>query len=273
MTIERPIREKTDLPAASSLRIPAVLSTLLGALALTCTLAGLFVHGFYHLVDPVLLPGSYGQDWTSLAGVPTLAWAVRSARQGSLRGLTVWLGLLTYYTYAYALYTFGPQHTPLYPLYVVILSLSVFASVNISLSLDVSAFYAQLHDRLPIHLIILLVGTIVIVLTPVWVTMMIAAIHEGKPSLFSTIHVLDLAFVFPALTLTAAGLWQRRPSSYVWAGVMLVLSATMMVSLVVSEVIAVLQFTPDPLPLSLTFAVMALAASLLTGTYLRNLAA
>lgn len=42
-------------------------------------------------------------------------------------------------------------------------------------------------------------------------------------------------------------------------------------SLVVSEVIAAVRFTPDPLPLSLVFALIALAASSLTAGYLRLL--
>src|SRR6185295_1817413 len=115
---------------------------------------------------------------------------------------------------------------------------------------------------------IALFGAIVISLAPAWLAMMIAAIRDGTPSLFATIHVLDLAFVFPTLTIAAIGLWQRRPWSYGLAGPMLVLTATMMGSLVISEVIAALRFTPDPLPLSLVFAAIALAACWLTRRYL-----
>ena len=53
------------------------------------------------------------------------------------------------------------------------------------------------------------------------------------------------------------------------AGPLLILSATMMGSLVISEIIAAVRFTPDPLLLSLVFALIALAATLLTGSYLR----
>lgn len=103
--------------------------------------------------------------------------------------------------------------------------------------------------------------------------MMISAILSGKPSLFTTIHVFDLAFVFPTLLTGAVGLWQRRPWGYVLAGPMLVLAATMMGSLVISEIIAAVRFTPDPFPLALTFSLIALAASLLACSYLRLLPA
>ena len=176
----------------------STLSKSTAILVLICALPGLFAPGFYRLVNPVLLPGSYGQDWMSLAIMPVFLWAIQAGKAGSLRGLIVWIGLLTFYLYAYALYAFGPQYTALYPLYVAILGLSVFALVMASLSLDTSTFDSHLRGRLPIRWIIALFGAIVLSLAPVWIAMMLKAIQGGTPSLFTTIHVLDLAFVFPA---------------------------------------------------------------------------
>jgi hypothetical protein len=116
-----------------------------------------------------------------------------------------------------------------------------------------------------------LFGAIVMFLAPVWAAMMVTAIQEGKPSVFATVHVLDLAFVFPTFIAASIGLWRHRPWSCVLAGPMLVLAATMMGSLVISEIIAAARFTPDPLPLSLVFVLIAMTASLLTRTYLREL--
>jgi hypothetical protein len=253
------------IPTASNL------SRGTAVMVLMCATAGLFVPDFYRLVNPILLPGSYGQDWMSLAAAPLLLWAIQAGKRGSRRGLIVWLGLLTYCLYAYALYAFGPQYTTLYPLYLAIVGLSAFALLMVSLSLDIQAFCADLRGHLPTRWIITLFGAIVISLAPAWLAMMIAAVQDGKPSLFATIHVLDLSFVFPTLGVAAVGLWRRRPWSYVLAGPMLVLAATMMGSLVISEGIAAVRFTPDPLPLSVTFSFIALAAALLTRVYLRAL--
>jgi len=244
--------------------VARVLSAIAGLLVVVSTTAGLFVSDFYRLVDPALLPGTYGQDWMSLALVPILGWAMRSAMRESLHARVIWLGLLVYYTYGYALYAFGPQYTPLYPLYVAILGLSVFAAVDLSRSLDVDACSRRLRDRLPARGIIALFAAIVVFLTPVWIAMMLSAIRHGTPSLFATVHVLDLAFVFPVLGATAVGLWRRRRWSYAAVGPLLVLSATMMGSLVVSEAIAALRFTPDPLPLAFVFALIALVSTILT---------
>jgi hypothetical protein len=259
------------MASTSSLRVAAMASGLLGVLVMASALAGLVAPGFYRLVHPVLLAGSYGQDWMSLAALPALAWAVRVAGRGSLRGVVVWLGLLAYYLYAYALYAFGPQLTALYPLYVAIVSLSSMALVAVGLSLEIPAFSGRLHGKLPTRQIIGLFGAIVMFLAPVWAAMMITAIQEGKPSVFATVHVLDLAFVFPTLIVVAIGLWGHRPWSYLLAGPLLVLTVAMMGSLVISEIIAAARFTPDPFPLSLVFALIATTACLLTRTYLREL--
>ena len=142
------------------------------------------------------------------------------------------------------MYAFGPHYTALYPLYVAIVGLSAFALVMVSLSLDISAFYGHLRDQLPTRWIIAPFGAIVS-LAPVWLAMMMSAIRAGTPSPFATIHVLDLAFVFPTLIVAAVGLWQHRPWTYALAGPLLILGTTMMGSLVVSEVIAAVRFTPS----------------------------
>ncbi len=152
------------MASTSSLRLAAMASELLGVLVIASALAGLVAPGFYRVVHPVLLAGSYGQNWMSLTALPGLAWAVRVARRGSLRGVVVWLGLLAYYLYAYARYAFGPQLTVLYPLYVAIVSLSSIALVAISLSLEISVFDGRFHGKLPTRQIIVLFGAIVIVL-------------------------------------------------------------------------------------------------------------
>jgi hypothetical protein len=250
----------------------STLSKCTAVLVLICALAGLFIPGFYRSVHPVLLPGSYGQDWMSLATVPALLWAIHAGQGGSRRGLIVWLGLLTFYVYAYALYAFGPQYTALYPLYVAVLGLSAFALGMASFSLEIFSFDMHLRGRLPTRWIVALFWAIVISLAPVWMVMMIGAIQDGTPSLFTAVHVLDLAFVFPALIAAAVGLSGRRPWSYVLAGPLLILSATMMGSLVISEIIATVRFAPDPFPLVVTFSLIAVAATFLTHVYLRALA-
>jgi hypothetical protein len=56
------------MASTSWLRVAATASGLLGVPVMASRLAGLVAPGFDRLVHPILLAGSYGQDWMSLAG-------------------------------------------------------------------------------------------------------------------------------------------------------------------------------------------------------------
>jgi len=245
----------------------------MGLLVFLCAGCGLLLPGFYRRSDPNLLAGSYGQDITSLVALIVLARAERSATHGSRRGQTVWAGLLLYYFYGYFLYFFGPQSTTLYPVYIVIPSLAFFALALMWPGIDIGAFRTSLEARLPSRSIIALFGVTVMFLSPVWLVMMVADIRRGEASPFAGVYFLDLGFVFPALIVTGVGLWQRRSWSYALAGPLLILEAWMMLSLVVSEILAGLRGTPDTVPLVVVFTLFGLAATLLSRAYLALLEA
>jgi hypothetical protein len=137
--------------------------------------------------------------------------------------------------------------------------------------LDLDQFYRALKERAFIAPIVVLFTAIVIFLAPAWLAMMLSAIRSRTPSPFGTVHVIDLAFVFPALLVAAIGLLRGRPSSYTLAGPLLVLTAAMMGSLVIAEMIAVAWFTPDPWPLASAFTLIAVAATWLSVIYCRVL--
>lgn len=94
---------------------------------------------------------------------------------------------------------------------------------------------------------------------------------EGMKIPTNPVHVLDLGFLLPLAALTGIWLWQRRPWSYLLAGILL----TKMVLLGVSVVCGVLfEHNADPatsLAVVPLFAVVALVGLWLTVAYLRNL--
>ena len=255
----------------SSCRTPAILTLWATALVVVSAAPALLSRDFYRLTDPVLLPGSYGQDLVSLLAAPVLVLAVRAAARGSRRGLTIWLGLLLYYAYGYLLYSFGPHYSLAYPLYPAIVSLTVFAGVLLGLKLNVHVFAVEPRSRFTRPATIALFAGIVALLTPIWLAMMLSSLIKGKPSPFTGVFVLDLAFVFPTLVIAAIGLWLRAPWSLALSGPLLIKTAALMSGLVVSEVVAFRMSAPDPWPLALIFAVLAISAGMLAQTYVKDL--
>jgi hypothetical protein len=60
-----------------------------------------------------------GNDWITLAvGAPLLVTVLLLTRRGSTWGFLLWLGMLGYGVYHYALYVFGAARNALPPLYI-----------------------------------------------------------------------------------------------------------------------------------------------------------
>jgi hypothetical protein len=55
--------------------------------------------------------------------------------------------------------------------------------------------------------------------------MVVSTIRAQTGHPFTTVFVLDLAFLIPAMVIAAVQLWRRRPVGYLLAGVLLVKSA------------------------------------------------
>jgi hypothetical protein len=255
-----------------SLTIPLALSATAAALVAVCAVIPTMVPGVYRAVPASLLAGTYGQDWTSLLLVALLAWAVRSTVRGSLAGPIVWLAVLGFWAYGYALFAFGGTATWLYPAYIAILGLTAWALLLLATRLDASAYAERLNAATRRWPMVTMLGVTVGLLGPVWIALMGAALAAGKLPPTANVFVLDLAFVFPAMILAIVGLVRRRDWGWPLGGSLVVLAAVMLASLVVSDAAAPLLRVPgDPLPLTLTFAALALASAAASAPMLRAL--
>ena len=248
-----------------------VLSVLVGLGVLAGTLITFLTPNFYARMHPSVVPGSYGQDALALVTLPVFAWAVRAGRRGSLRGMIVWLGLLVFYFYGYALYTVGAMYTPLYPLYLAITSLAGWALVLTALRLDIRAIEAR-RAAFPAVWTAALFLLNTVILGGAWLAQMIPAVRDVQPPAMYSVFVMDLGFAFPLLTVAAVGLLRKRVWGYALAGPLLIKGLTTTTSLVVSEGIAIgMGRAADPLPILLMFALFAVASVVLVGRYFAGL--
>jgi hypothetical protein len=74
-----------------------------------------------------LLPGAASQDIMTLAVASGALALVPRLRRGPTRGWAVWLGLMGYLVYAYALYAFERTYNPVFLCYIAVLGLSLWA--------------------------------------------------------------------------------------------------------------------------------------------------
>src|SRR4029453_13084233 len=151
-----------------------------------------------------------GQDIVNLAVVlPAMLIALYAASAGSLRAVLVVLGLLIYLVYSYVLYAFFVHFNLQFPIYVATLGTSFWALVGI--------VHDVRHDQIrelfegttgggqSVYLMIsaLLFGVL-------WMSSIASSIMSGDTPrelvevglTVNPVHVLDLAFVLPAMVVT-----------------------------------------------------------------------
>ena len=250
------------------------------ALAAVSSTVGLFRPGHYRAA-PGLVEAYRIQDLTILAvGIPVLAGGLWYAVRGSLRGRVVWLGGLAYMTYMWASIAVQIPFNELFLVYVGLFGLSLFAFVGGVVTTDADAIRHALEGRLDTSLYS---GALVVIglgLAALWLADVVPPLLGGTtPRLVEesgqqamVTHVIDLGVVVPSILLAAAWLFRERTWGYVFAGVVLVLGATLAAPIGIMTLVFVAgdTVTVSPVAALLTFAPIVVAA-LLAVTYIRSM--
>ena len=180
---------------------------------------------------PYFVSQAVGQDVVTLAvALPTLVASAVLAGLGSERGWLVWLGVLVYLVYTYAIYGFQVRFNALFLVYAALLGLSLYALIGGLATTDFEEIKARLAGRtrvVRVASVFLAVMAGLFYLT--WLGEAVPALvsgtvpqsvaDNGTPT--NAVHVLDMAWVLPAMALTAIWLWQKRAIGYALAGVLL----------------------------------------------------
>lgn len=220
-------------------RMEEIFTILIGGLTLVAAVAGVFVPGFYDgIVDPRYMTGTITADLTSLVCVPLLAACMISARKGSPVARLIWISLLAYIGYAYAVYAFDRMYTVLFPAYMAIFGLSAFVIVSLlsRLEVDQLAEYArEMRLRRVTAIFLFFTGLILYVIE---LPIILARIPAGNIQSGGTpFMVLDLSIVAPVSILTGVWLWQRRPWGAALTAIFLIKAITIMTSFLIADYI------------------------------------
>jgi hypothetical protein len=207
------------------------LSLAAALLALIGNIIGLSVPAIYARTTPAVLPQALAQDAASLVLVVPF-WLVLAvlALRGSLRAILMWLGVLTFTVYNYFIYTFSIPFGPLFPLWVAVLGLAIYALIGGVTSLDhnvIKATYASRDAIRTVAWALLVVGVLFAIL---WLSEDVPALLSGSTPKSLTeagcptnpIHILDLGFFLPAALLTGTWLLRGRPLAFTLAPIFLV---------------------------------------------------
>ena len=140
-----------------------------------------------------------------LVAVPALAGSMRAARRGSTRGLAMWVGTAAYLTYNAMMFCFATPLNRLFPLYVAMLSLSIFLLAG--LCVHACAVGRELAiTRVP-RWVAVYIWVVVALNSLLWLRGVTSAVLADEPTSFlhgtglttNPVYVQDLAFWLPAM--------------------------------------------------------------------------
>jgi hypothetical protein len=170
---------------------------------------------------------------TLFIGVPVLAAALVLANRGSLRGRLLRTGVLGYFLYTYTTGAFGIGFNPLFPVYVALFGLSIYAVLLAAAQVDLPSLPDRCAEGFPRRGIIALCFGTAAFLSIAWAGRFVPELFSGKPpyglwsytTLF--IQVMDLGVVVPLALVSGILLWKRTPLGYLLSTALLIKGASL----------------------------------------------
>jgi hypothetical protein len=190
------------------------------------------------VVDPGLLKGpavmigsARGTALVMLVvALPLLLGSAVLARRGHVRAVLPWLGAVAFLTYNAVMLLLGTPYNALFLLYVAIGSLSVWTTIALLHSLDVTAFAGRFAPDLPVRGLAGYVWVICGLNASLWLRGAVPGLAAtGTPDFLvgtglttSPTYLQDLMFWLPLMFVAAWWLWHRQAWGFVIVGAMLV---------------------------------------------------
>lgn len=151
-----------------------------------------------------------------LVAVPALAASLRAAYVGSTRALAIWMGTVAYLTYNAVMFCFATPFNRLFPLYVAMLSLSVFLLAG--LAVHARSVGGRLTDVRCPKWVAVYVWVVVALNSLLWLRGILSAVLADEPTSFlqgtglttNPVYVQDLAFWLPVMAWLGYSLAKRR---------------------------------------------------------------
>jgi hypothetical protein len=265
-------------PGGAELLFWLLLSLPIALLAIAGSVLGLtFENTIYGRETADWAAQAVGQDIANLLAFPAMLVAAYFAARGSTKAHLVWMGLLVYSAYSYAIFTFALHFGPLFLLWVAVFGLSVYALIGAFTNIDairVRDSIAGTGEGFAARLLVVIGSAFALL----WLSEILPAMFAGDTPdalkevglLTNPVHVLDLALFLPALVIGGVLLARQRPLGYVLAPVLLVATSFLAIGIVSLMLVSVARDIESAPAVGVAVALLALIEALAAWRLLRN---
>ncbi|MGB7594041.1 MAG: hypothetical protein WBL80_00570, partial [Erysipelotrichaceae bacterium] len=182
----------------------------------------------------VVAQGKASDLVTLVFAIPLLMVSLVQSYQGSIKARLIMTGTLGYFLYTYMSYTFLWMYNPLFIVYVLLMSASLFAFILAILSFDNEKIPALFSEKLPVRFLGGFQLFIAFAIGMLWLGKIAPTILNGTIPVglehYTTLVIqgMDLGFVVPAAVLSGILLIKRKPLGYLLSSVIIIKGITML---------------------------------------------
>jgi len=197
----------------------------------------LYGKGLYHKESVSMASQARAQDIVTLVfAIPLLILSLILTNKNSIKGKLLLTGTLGYFLYTYVTYSFLTMYNQFFLIYVLIMSLSLFAFLINICSLSSKGLKDHFNQKFPkkyIGIFNIFMGVCVCLL---WLGMIIASIG-GVPSVLEhyttlVIQAMDLGIVVPVAILSGILLIKDNSLGYLFAPIIIIKGVTLVLAIV-----------------------------------------
>lgn len=185
----------------------------------------------------VVAQGKASDLVTLLLAIPLLSFAAILSLRGSLKGRLLLTGTLGYFLYTYMSYSFLWNYNPLFIVYVVLMSTSMFALILSMMSFEIDRIPSMFKEELPVKFLAGFQFFIALMIGLLWLGKIIPSLATGAIPLglehYTTlvIQAMDLGFIVPIALISGVLLLKRKPFGYLFTSIIIIKAITMLTSI------------------------------------------
>jgi hypothetical protein len=195
--------------------------------------------GLYRYDSVSMASQAKAQDIVTLfLGIPVLMGALYFAVKGSFKGRLLLAGILGYFLYTYASYSFLAMYNPLFLVYVFLMSASFFAFTLVMMSWDGIDLRAYFNPKLPVNFIGGFLIFLAVMIGLMWLGRIMPSLMKGSAPVglehYTTLVIqgLDLGFVVPTAILSGLLFIRRKPFGYLLAPVIMIKGIALLTAII-----------------------------------------
>lgn len=183
----------------------------------------LYGKGIYRNDSISMAMQAKGQDIVTLfLGIPFLLYSLKLNRKKTLLSKFFLSGILAYFLYTYAIYSFAGSFNPLFILYCTIMGLSFYAFVGCVLTIDMSHIQNHFSSKLPVKYLGISNIIFALLIALNWISRLSPSESAKYLEHYTTlpIQAIDLGIVLPTIIFSSIMFIKKRSWGYLLTPIM-----------------------------------------------------